>query len=1478
MHQFSNIGGDAPHCKTELSHMLSWQVIDSDFLETEIIPDECPLFFLLFEVKLQNDGRLSILNQQREIPCNSKVCKCYNFGGNPISPHQFELFLNLNPFSAGDALYNVHPETLNEDMKIHCKLKGLFIFVFHFEDYPVQQVIEYSQPDSGYDLFLKTPEGLTFFEHNARKILCKELKGLMTSLGTESEALGGFKISKSHFRLGSKIHISDFYYAKRFFQNNNYASRFAFLIAKEIQLNLKSTPSEEMELIRELGLSLIGYGLYSEMLITQVARLLTGFMGISKLNHNLISDEEDLVLIKKYSPIYARVVMIIPISSTFSTSIKIEEALRILKPGLRVLEPHLNIINVYDTSKRMTADNLTINERKFGWKAWEEGNRTVVIRTLVDTEGELEKRQRYFLRLPTTWYDIQSCKLCFGARNIKEQPLFITDKTSLTPALIFATPKGRNIKENSRFVLENELLSYGHYESEKSHYLFYIQKELFFDRNKSAIGDWLHRIAGEETFRVDEKVPIIIIAPGNYTNAGFVNMVNDIVFKNRANIIHYDPTNDHIQNFSAFYGEEIGKAIKNQNGDSVLPRVIFVDDTLVAGSTFITTNYFVKHTINKDKGFDACIVMLDRSSHFVHANIIRKLSEKKHYYAFANLHLSSISDVDNSCPLCKERERYEKLAGQSFLDKLRIHFLTKSAKLKPKDPNLGHLSESKDRNIRMLEGTHLIYEWFSCGDEAGWCLPFKKIETFDSLDDWAANVFDNTVSPFERDSLGSADVRRSSDAFLKILTQSPFTRYKPVKEKVFNWVRQLLEEHINFIKEEIKYNRLDYHAFRQLKFLIRRAGLLNMNFLISVRFMEMLTLLLSDNGIKAVIDRLQGEQAEGEEKTKIDNQIVNLRQFHIFYAAQLKELLFLSEARSVKLERVLIKYGRRKGTSTAFRQLIRILREENGILLQQFHEFISKDLDWQKTDERLLHFEDSTDSTMDNDNDEIIALLNKSPVKEHYHFKTLKEFLEIEPKDQVPVMEAGYEKAFLDYLFLQRFLGGEKARWEDLNAKTSLLMEKLKQIVLGGIDVKGAFFAVRYKSKGENKVFFAYNEGNSKEIREFGGNDLDSYFVRFMNGLVDISGSSKYTLAELIKDADGGWRDMYAVNRQHTDPTFTQTDIPQEYNRLLLLRISKQNLSFDVPNNFDIADEPQGVICFYFKQDDERPTDVSTLRYLLLLRSAIGKFIEDHHEQNEFRDLIEANARNRAAMLTGHGSEMLFRLYNTGKSNKFREILATLTFTQRFIIDMDGYIGITYPKYYRDSFVEFFNMKTDLIDYNYFNTEIRDLAEKIFESPEIENPEELSFTIANSEVQLHYSKNILESICFELFLNAKKNRYIFLHGEEIVADGDCGFGEPGLAYRINHLHLELSIGADESPQLKVINTAPKVDTLVMNKLMNDERVKNSDKIAGIELIKTMLQNFNFGEIRFNSHVINDDRNLHAFEVGLTLTEKTNVQP
>ena len=106
---------------------------------------------------------------------------------------------------------------------------------------------------------------LSLFEQSVQYSLNKPYKetGIKESDNKNSNNQG-YKIENTHFRLGSKIHIRDFYYAKRLFQNSFFSTPFAFLIARHIYPQLK----------RNEKYSLIGYENYSSFLISSVRNLI----------------------------------------------------------------------------------------------------------------------------------------------------------------------------------------------------------------------------------------------------------------------------------------------------------------------------------------------------------------------------------------------------------------------------------------------------------------------------------------------------------------------------------------------------------------------------------------------------------------------------------------------------------------------------------------------------------------------------------------------------------------------------------------------------------------------------------------------------------------------------------------------------------------------------------------------------------------------------------------------------------------------------------------------------------------------------------------------------------------------------------------------------------------------------------------------------------------------------------------------------
>jgi hypothetical protein len=90
-----------------------------------------------------------------------------------------------------------------------------------------------------------------------------EKENFIDSIKSELEE-NYYHIRDTHFKIGAKLHSTDFYYAKPLFQNSQYATGFAEMIVEKIKdkFNIKLTEKT----------ILIGYEMYSELLLSIVRK------------------------------------------------------------------------------------------------------------------------------------------------------------------------------------------------------------------------------------------------------------------------------------------------------------------------------------------------------------------------------------------------------------------------------------------------------------------------------------------------------------------------------------------------------------------------------------------------------------------------------------------------------------------------------------------------------------------------------------------------------------------------------------------------------------------------------------------------------------------------------------------------------------------------------------------------------------------------------------------------------------------------------------------------------------------------------------------------------------------------------------------------------------------------------------------------------------------------------------------------------
>ena len=175
-------------------------------------------------------------------------------------------------------------ETYNDYLAVNRNISNYSNNMISFNDENIPEEIKYKETTQHSKLFHKhkllsfellvkcTDTPFTIFEDSVKSLLNLEIhtleancKKLVNKEDIFFDRYKGFKVSNSHFRIGSKIHIRDFYYAKRLFYNSFYANRFAFIIANYISTSINNQTKK---------ITLVGYSYYSELLVSNIRKLL----------------------------------------------------------------------------------------------------------------------------------------------------------------------------------------------------------------------------------------------------------------------------------------------------------------------------------------------------------------------------------------------------------------------------------------------------------------------------------------------------------------------------------------------------------------------------------------------------------------------------------------------------------------------------------------------------------------------------------------------------------------------------------------------------------------------------------------------------------------------------------------------------------------------------------------------------------------------------------------------------------------------------------------------------------------------------------------------------------------------------------------------------------------------------------------------------------------------------------------------------
>jgi len=1185
-----------------------------------------------------------------------------------------------------------------------------------------------------FELVLRTTDGQTLFEDSVRSLLEVEVHEEQEA-GTDPgnynrqmffRNLKGYKISRAHFKLGSKIHISDFYYAKRLFYNSFYANRFAFLIADHIFHAIFRKNKAD----KGLQMTLVGYSNYSELLVSNIRRLLNDW-GYTGIRHDVVLENERML--KNAGNIHNLILVIIPISSTFTTSQKIKGILSgILKGNMRVPYPDLNALAIGNRGFKSPADRFAdekINEiyQSFGWQTDEAHNQdpqTICIRH----DGDVIK-QRYFIGLETDWKPIYNCQYCYQ----KEVCLLETERNNVTPDMIFGLPVASAPQtERDLYDLLNKnkdskyLVSHHYVKKGKNHYFFYVRSGVFLtDRQRrDSVVQWLNDdFRKREAFRKDflDGKRVIIVTPSVSSHSGFVNLVNRELFKDTATVLQFSTSEDCLQNFLKF------------NGALLLhSRIIFVDDGMSTGRSFHMIEGYIRNVFkDKDKVIDLCITLFNQMGYFEQQGVQQRLDNTDGVRYFAKFNIPPLADDFVHFPYAVQMETYRKLAQKATLDMMQIHFKEEQAKFEPLEIDIEDREPKAD--LHSLLHFLLYHELFnlfsgSYGPNYEFVYTNPAVDVLRSDDDRDA-ILRDLVSRIKRvNSIKSflqhhpAYEVEIEMLVIRIFSEPPFVQYKRIKELVFDWINLRLKVMVEYlileegpglsddffhcIEQNGQKKRVrafaPYHTF---KLLLRLSVRLKINYLFSPQVLRALRVLLEKlNSEEVTVKYYEGTKKPGalfpdiDVPVRTDTKKIYASGLTTYYIGLVQEVIIEDEAKAIRLVKNVVQIIRqtrivsksdkllnlRNDLQDPFIQLLRLLVLENTFIFDTFFE------NFLKGHANLGYTLAGKEARSDNYRDFIKNHLESYILR--YRFDALKLMLSkykfsydentVHDEPEAAETDEGLMDAFRKTIYLKCLLRNEVESNGTMQSlagrKTSDIREKINNMLALLCDILsvsknpgrsgGAYFTIRYKELNKPARHIMpddlYTISNYyTERRHALDQDLTgegSIGFKIFREIQEKDSYKPKTTFEFLLDQGGQWnfRELNEAREQIVNATELQGE--QCYRNIFFMRIAEISKVDNKQNEErDYRANPKALLCFYRDPVTEDPPfnlkrfDPKRVRFLLLLREDINRFIKHHLSNDSFMAYVEEKEKENYMYTLNHG----IKTY----SNAIREPLQKLS-------------------------------------------------------------------------------------------------------------------------------------------------------------------------------------------------------------------------
>ena len=431
----------------------------------------------------------------------------------------------------------------------------------------------------------------------------------------------------------------------------------------------------------------------------------------------------------------------------------------------------------------------------------------------------LETEQPFLYPYPLTWRQgpagdgqrtEEECRRCYPKDYRNEWPLIEVNTDSSIPTqaidLPSATPKPPGgIDWSTIQDLEERLdplrdcVTYGHTVRDEHHFEFYIDTAQVVDQNEGKIREWLEDIAGESATNQPQSGFDVLVSPQHFTNAKFVELVNECVFSSQALIVRTEVSKEFRSNFRARFSL-IASLLRDQ---SAAIRFHFVDDQAITGATVERARDLMMSVVRDSDRDPSRITFfkhfffvldrlsLDSQSHLVGCpDSLRPNTDR--FHSFVHVAISSLRTRGDSCLRCQRLSTIHDIVPQTATRKMRDCFESLDERHQPR-PLHDRTPDSSDqsRGWRRFACAHIAQRMLE-GDLAADLSP-------DPEQDWSPQVGQRIVGLLETDFSGrSADgepemARQYFLAYLNALARPPLATHGTVRPTILRLLVSILE-------------------------------------------------------------------------------------------------------------------------------------------------------------------------------------------------------------------------------------------------------------------------------------------------------------------------------------------------------------------------------------------------------------------------------------------------------------------------------------------------------------------------------------------------------------------------------------------------------------------------------------------------------------------------------------------------------------